>query len=615
MAVEEMVTTPAEASEFYGIAAFVRAVLARRRRVLEVLTFTLVLALTEWVGLFLLVPLLAIVGLRDATGTAGRMADVVAIALTGFGIRPTLPAVLLIFLALVSARAVVQRLETSATSALQNEFVLALRERSYAAILRTRWGYFSSQRSSDFLHLLTAETGRVGNATYHLLRLVVHAALTAVYLALAFRLSPAMTILASVAGLVLLGALRSTNRRATVTGERVSAAEGELYAAAQEHIGGMKTARSYGTEERNVQLFSALARDLSTSSISAEENYAISSALLSIGSAALLGAFVYVAVAMLSLPTTAVLLLLLVFSRIVPRLSDAQTSYQHLIGALPAYGNVMRRILECEAATDTTPVINTLAPALENAIRLNGVSFQYDNAATTTLRSITLEIPARRTTAIVGASGAGKSTIADLVLGLIVPSDGEVLIDDRTLTPALCGAWRSNIGFVPQDTFLLHDTVRANLLWARPEADEHELREALRQAAAQEFVDRLPHGMDTRIGDRGILLSGGERQRLALARALLRKPHLLILDEATSALDSENEQRIRQAIAQVHGEMTILNITHRLTTIRDADVIHVIDEGRLVQSGTWNELIADANGRFHSLCAAQGALDLPPVSV
>jgi ATP-binding cassette subfamily C protein len=159
---------------------------------------------------------------------------------------------------------------------------------------------------------------------------------------------------------------------------------------------------------------------------------------------------------------------------------------------------------------------------------------------------------------------------------------------------------------VAQDTFLFHDTVRANVLWARPEATEDEVWEALRRAAALEFVQALPQGLDTVVGERGVLVSAGERQRLSLARALLRQPRMLVLDEATSSLDSENELRIQRAIEELHRRMTIVIITHRLSTIRNADMIHVLENGRLVQSGTWAALAADSRGRFRQLCLAQG---------
>jgi ATP-binding cassette subfamily C protein len=180
-----------------------------------------------------------------------------------------------------------------------------------------------------------------------------------------------------------------------------------------------------------------------------------------------------------------------------------------------------------------------------------------------------------------------------------------VLVDGTPLTPQLLPAWRDQIGYVPQDSFHFHDTVRANLLWARPEASEAELLEALEIAAAG-FVARLPQGLDTVLGDRGVRLSGGERQRIALARALVRRPAMLILDEATSSLDSENERRVQDAIERLHGRLTVLVITHRLTTVRLADSIHVLEAGRLVESGDWHALLNGAAGRFRAMCEAQG---------
>ncbi|HEX2077597.1 MAG TPA: ABC transporter ATP-binding protein, partial [Longimicrobium sp.] len=202
------------------------------------------------------------------------------------------------------------------------------------------------------------------------------------------------------------------------------------------------------------------------------------------------------------------------------------------------------------------------------------------------------------------------------VMGLVSPREGRIVVDGRAVDESWLGAWRSGIGYVAQDTLLFNDTVLANLLWARPEATEAEVWEALRLAAAEGFVAALPDGAATVIGERGVRLSGGERQRLALARALLRRPALLILDEATSALDAENERRIRDAIQRLHGSMTILMITHRLPSVRDADVVHVMEAGRLVESGTWAELMSRPGGRFRRLWASQaGEGDVPELEV
>jgi ATP-binding cassette, subfamily C, bacterial len=312
----------------------------------------------------------------------------------------------------------------------------------------------------------------------------------------------------------------------------------------------------------------------------------------------------YVAIAVLSTPTAVLLVLLFAFARVMPLASAFGQSIQQLLNMLPDFAAILALETRLAPHQDADPAPRG-SVRLRDAVRLDSVSFWYEDVPEPALGSVTLRIPAGQTTAIVGPSGAGKSTLADLLLGLIVPTEGRVLVDETPLTPGLLPAWRDQIGYVPQDSFHFHDTVRTNLLWARPDASEAELQEALEVAAAG-FVKRLPQGLDTVLGDRGVRLSGGERQRIALARALLRRPAMLILDEATSSLDSENERRVQDAIERLHGRLTILIITHRLTTVRRADLIHVLDGGEVVESGNWDALLNGSTGRFRSLCDSQG---------
>jgi ATP-binding cassette, subfamily C, bacterial len=225
-------------------------------------------------------------------------------------------------------------------------------------------------------------------------------------------------------------------------------------------------------------------------------------------------------------------------------------------------------------------------------VRFEDVRFGYD-ADREILHGVSFEIPAGKTVAVVGPSGSGKSTIADLANGLLQPTRGRLLLDGHGLGPGEIRQWRRQVGYVGQDTVLFHQSVRENLLWARPEATEDELREALLLASAG-FVYELPGGLESIVGDRGILLSSGQRQRISLARALLRKPTLLILDEATNALDVENEARVldalRDAIREQNGSLTVLMIAHRATAIRRADRIFELEDGRVARAGTWDEL-------------------------
>ncbi len=298
-------------------------------------------------------------------------------------------------------------------------------------------------------------------------------------------------------------------------------------------------------------------------------------------------------------------MLLFLFYRIIPLFNSAEQSYQQFTNALPTFAGILEMQARCEAAAEPKAE-RAEEITLRGGIRLEGVSFAYEGEnGAPAISGLDLTIRAGETTAIVGPSGAGKSTVADLVTGLVVPDRGRVLVDGTPLQAGVMQSWRRQIGYVAQDTFLFHDTVRSNLLWARPDADDQEIRWALRSAAAEEFVSQFPEGMETVVGDRGVRLSGGERQRLALARALLRQPSLLILDEATSALDSENEKRIQSAIEELRGQMTILMITHRLSTVRSADVIYVLERGSLVETGDWDTLINKEHGRFRAMCGVQ----------
>ena len=562
------------------------------------------LSFMEGISLLMLVPLLQLVGLDVQQGSIGQLAQFVSHLFSTIGIQPTLIAVLSIYVLIVIAHSLLGRLETSLSLTLEYDFVLSLRQRLYRAIANANWLFFVRSRTSDFTHALTNEMERVGAATYFLLNLLANAIVTMVYLVLTLKLSTLMTGLVFFCGGGLIFLLRGKAKVAHETGEGLSEAMSRLYSAVSEHLGGMKIAKSYGAEERHAAMFGRLTEQIRHLYTYAVRNQAEVSYWFNVGSVITLSLILFISIQVLSIPTAGVLLLLFLFTRVMPKLSSLQQNFQSFINMLPSFSRVMELQKQCEEAAETNTQRGEKFE-MRHDIRFEKVSFHYDRGVPV-IKEIDLAIQAGQTTAIVGPSGAGKSTIADLLMGLIVPNQGQIRVDGMELNSERVKAWRDQIGYVPQDTFLFHDTLRSNLLWAKPDAKEEEIIQVLRFAASEGFVSGLPKGLDTILGDRGILLSGGERQRLALARALLRKPSLLILDEATSSLDSENEKRIQKAIEKLYGQMTILVISHRLSTIRGVDIIHVIEEGQLVESGTWDELVVKENGKFRSLYQAQG---------
>lgn len=243
-------------------------------------------------------------------------------------------------------------------------------------------------------------------------------------------------------------------------------------------------------------------------------------------------------------------------------------------------------------------------PPLRQAIRFDNVWYRYDSERYV-LRGVSIEIPRGKRVALVGVSGSGKSTLVDLLVRFYEPSDGCISYDGTDIRSFRLDSYRRRFGVVSQDAVLFNDTIAANIALANPGASREEIERAARLAHAHEFIVALPQGYDTVVGDRGIRLSGGQRQRIAIARALLADPDILIFDEATSALDSESEAQVQQAIAEVLHHRTALVIAHRLSTVRDADIIYVLERGEIVEVGTHEELVSRPGGIYSSLYALQ----------
>jgi ATP-binding cassette subfamily C protein len=575
------------------------------RRTAETILVMLAQGATEGAGLLLLIPLLQLVGVDAQRGPLTRIVALFADAFQAVHLQPTLGSVLVVYVGIVTAQSLLAGRQMVLSARLQQEAMRALRLRLYRAVAGARWVHFTRGRASDYMQMLTDGVSRVGTATYSVVDLSVSLALSLVYIGLAFQVSRGMTLLVLVSGALLAVVVRGRIGRARSMGQRYASSSGALYAVIADHFGSMKLARSYGVARRHLADFERLSTEFSAVDLVATRAYQQLRLQLAVGSALVLAFIVYVSYRFLAVSTAQLLLLLFLFARLVPRLTGLYEKMQGLAAVLPAFTAVREAEARCLAEAESgTDVPEPIVP-LTTQITLDRVSFAYGSSDQPAVSDLELVLPAGATTAIVGPSGAGKSTLADILIGLIEPSSGRVLVDDVPLTPSRLDAWRTTLGYVPQDTFLFHDSVRRNLLWAKPDATEPELWKALQFAAADTFVANLPDGLDTVLGDRGMLVSGGERQRLSLARALLRKPTLLILDEATSSLDSENELRVQRAVEQLHRQMTIVIITHRLSTIRHADVIHVLDQGRLVESGQWDDLVA-RKGRFRELHDAQG---------
>jgi ATP-binding cassette, subfamily C, bacterial len=586
------------------ISSLIRTV---RWQLLAAVVFMTITSLTEGLGVALLFPILQVAGFNLTNqGHVGHYTGEVRDLLTYSGLRSSLwlPSLLLLFLLLMALRSLFGRMQSVLTFRTTITYELALSRRLYEAIIHADWIFLVRRRSSDFTHVLTAELSRIGTCTYLFIGALANGCLALVYIGLALKLSAGMTslVLATGAGLLLVS--RQWMRAVYQSGAAVSDTASEVYAAATQHLQNLKAMKFYDAQHGDLAMFTSLQSSVQRQSLASTRNQASAAFWFEAGSLVVLGGIIFASLQILKVAPASILLLLAVFTRLIPRLAAGQNQFQAFLSELPAFENLMSVYEDCAAHSEAQGERDS-SPSLAREIRLERVGFRYDGERPLVLENLSLSIPAGRITAIVGASGAGKSTVADLVNGLLSPGEGRVLIDSTELTPLAARSWRRQVGYVAQDTVLFHDTVRANLLWAQPGAGEERLREALNLAAA-EFVFDLPQGLDTTVGDRGMLLSHGQRQRIALARALLRKPALLILDEATASLDMENEKRILDAIDRLQGGITVLLIAHRISAIQRAHTIYLIENGKVAASGDWESL--SRNQRMGSLFRLQDVL-------
>jgi len=443
------------------------------------------------------------------------------------------------------------------------------------AMLASRWDYFLHQPVGRLTNSMSIEAVRAANAYLFgatLISLIIEAV---VYLIIATLVMWQAALAALLAGLLvyqLLGSLVKASRRA---GKRQTKFTRSLIARLADTLLSVKPLKSMGRERlvNNVLISEteninrALRREVLSSEVLAAGQDVLYALVLVIG--------IYITLVKLELPLATVMVLGFLIFKILKKTGRVQRSYQKMAVSESAYWAIQDTIEEANRAVE--PVRGKLTPTLEKGIELSGVSFSYDDKQV--LDELSLTIPAGSFTAIIGPSGSGKTTTLDLIIGLMQPASGDVLVDEVPLQNIDINQWRRSIGYVPQETVLLHDSIFNNVSLGDPEVSEADVVSALQAAEAWAFTEKLPEGVHSNVGERGGRLSGGQRQRIMIARALVHRPSLLILDEATTALDPQSEAAICKTLQKLRGSQTILAISHQPAMLDAADRAYRLQDG------------------------------------
>jgi ATP-binding cassette subfamily C protein len=537
----------------------------------------------EGIGLSALLPLISLAMGSQTEAVPGTSVGhsgverAVTETLASVGLTPTLGVLLVVIVLAIVLKSGLVLLAKKQVGYTVANVATDLRLSLIRALLVARWEYFLRQPIGVLANSMATEAVRTSSAFLHgsLMSALIVEAL--VYTGVALLISWKATLVSLVFGLILAYLLKRLIRKAWRAGIRQTELLKSLITHLTDTLISIKPLKAMARESRADALLAKntnrLNRALQKQVLSKEGLKAIQEPLF----VAFLAIGLYLVSVFLRFPLATVMVLVFLLSRIVKRVNKIQQEYQEMMVLESAYWSLQDTIREAERARE--PTLGTKVPSLDHAIRFDKVSFSYDEEWV--LREASLRFPSGLLTAIVGPSGVGKTTIADLVTGLIRPQQGEVWIDDLPLRQIDVMGWRKMIGYVPQETLLLHDSVLINVTLGDPDLSVADAERALRAAEAWEFVTEMPEGIYSTAGERGSMLSGGQRQRIAIARALVHKPKLLILDEPTSALDPESEAAICETLGQLRGGgITILAISHQPTIMNVADRAYSLQDGK-----------------------------------
>jgi ATP-binding cassette subfamily C protein len=558
-------------------------------------------AFVSGIGVISLLPMLYYSGFLTRESYQGNLSAFLEF-LPSFNTHISLFVTLAVFVLIVGAVAFLDYFKTYYSSRFRFGFEMDLHNRLNRSLADADWAYLLTQKMTQTQHMIISGIPKIGLLTHSLFSLISDGIFSIAFLGLSFVISPLLTLLVCGICIVLLAVMPL--RPFLSKGHAQFEIHQEIQAEVSHFLDGIKLAKSYNRTSDYVRRFDDLNGRYFDYALSFLNLQSRARVFFSIFAALIFSVLFLVGFTVIHIPMVNLLIFLLIFSRLAPRFQSLYQMFSRVINYLPAYKLAIDMISDFDQHREIAQLSQSLA--LEHFIEFRQVSFSYAGHAA--LHDVQCHIESNTTTAIVGMSGAGKSTMADLLLGLISPTQGKILVDGNPLDASTVVSFRDSVGYVPQDVHLFHDTVRNNLIWAAPEASDDELWDALRQAALDQVIRELPLQLDSQIGDKGIRLSGGERQRLALARALLRKPRILILDEATSALDHHHEEMIYRTLHELHGRLTLIVIAHRFATIRDADNVILLAQGKLIESGPASQLMADPQSAFCGLFSKQGQL-------
>ncbi len=577
-----------------------RLIAGYRRYVAIFLVLGFLSGILEAVGISALIPLFSVF---IGNGQSGDdfISQAILNTFSFTGIELTLPAILVLIVTLFTLKALVLLAFYYIQVHLKTKYQEDLMNRLFKRTLYANWPYLLKQRQGNLETLLKIDVRQTAALLDLFVKMIMFASGLAIYLFVALNISETITFLALGTGALMFLVFKPVFSKGRVAARETAEMNKHIAHLVNEYLGGVKVVKAMGLEDKITGIgvsFFSIFRALHIRTFMLRKLVVVFIQPITVIFVAVVVAFAYYET---SYSIGALAAIVYLVQRIFASIQSGQTILFNMNDAAPYASNVLRY---GEEASKHREVRHKKAEKyskpfkFDHELAFKDVAFSYDTGGDV-LNGVNLSIPHGAMVGIIGPSGSGKTTLFDIVLRLLEPTKGALVLDGVPVNNIDINIWRKNTAYVSQDIFLINDTVRENIRFFDESVSDEDVIEAAKKAKIYDVIEKLQNGFDTKVGERGVLLSAGQRQRIAIARALARKPQLLLLDEATSALDTESEQYIQRTINDLKGRVTVCVIAHRLSTVREMDMLYVLEDGRIIESGTPDELLKE-NGTYFS---------------
>lgn len=575
-----------------------------------VIFLTILSGLMEGVGIGLLIPLLESLGNTESSlpiaESEGALNQITSFIINGLGISGSIVSLLITVVIFFIMKAIFRFSALAYIGYLRGRLLFEIKTHIFSHFSSLEYVEYTKKNTGDMVNLLNVQTVRGLQAFHFCAGVVMSLVSSVIYFIVAALISIRFGLMVVIGGGFIMLFMSLVNKTILSISRNYTREGGILAKLVIQTMTGFKyllaTDQISSIKPKVSESINNLASSTSRLSIAS----AFSSSLLEPVSVIFIVSIVFIQVNFFNLPIEPILISLLLFYKGLSSVSSIQENYQQ---ALTHIGAIESIVEETGSKVSTSKSKKPHIHKINKLISLKNINFTYAKESKKIIDNLSIEIPAKKIVAIVGESGSGKTTLVDIIIGIISKQKGDIYIDDVKIEDIDKNSWRQLIGYVSQDEFVFDDTVANNITfwegdWKEDEYLHERIKLALKKSDLYETIKSLPNGLDTVIGDRGALLSGGQKQRLFIAREIFRSPELLIFDEATSALDYNSENSISEAINNMRGSVTIIIIAHRLKTIKSADIIYVLKDGKIEEQGSYQELLKNDGGYISEMASS-----------